>query len=223
MVRVRGYFTKISKYKMTEEIWKVIDFDTRYSISNHGNVVSRACGAERQLRPYLNDHGYYSVTIKRKKYNVHRLVALIFIPTNDTSLHIDHIDGDKLNNMVDNLRWCTQKENNNNPVTRKRISESHKGKELTEKQKEVLRRMQQMKPMLGRKHSEETRAKLRLRRNRISPVVMMDMDGNELRTFDSIIKAEKELGICHSGISNCCQGKYKSAGGFKWKYLKKEK
>lgn len=204
-----------------EEVWKVIDFDTRYSISNYGNIISRVGGTEKLICPYINNRGYYSVTIKRKNYNVHRLVALFFVPTHNTSLHIDHIDGNKLNNMANNLRWCTQKENNNNPVTRKRISESHKGKELTSKQKEVLHKMQQMKPMLGRKHSEETLAKLRLRKNKARPVAMMDKDGNILKTFDSIIQAERELGIHHSNISDCCLGRYKTSGGYKWKYLQK--
>lgn len=50
-----------------EEVWKVIDFDTRYSISNYGNIISRVGGTENLIRPYINNRGYYSVTIKRKK------------------------------------------------------------------------------------------------------------------------------------------------------------
>lgn len=86
-----------------EEIWKEIPFDSRYIISNTGKVLSKV-GHSHYLKPVLHNTGYYFVRIKSKMYMVHRLVALAFIPTSNTSLHIDHIDGNKLNNMVENLR-----------------------------------------------------------------------------------------------------------------------
>ena len=76
-----------------EEVWKVIDFDTRYSISNYGNIISRVGGIEKLICPYINNRGYYSVTIKRKNYSVHRLVALFLFRHITPLLHIDHIDG----------------------------------------------------------------------------------------------------------------------------------
>ena len=52
----------------------------------------------------------------QKKYYVHRLVALQFLPTEDTSLQINHKDGNKFNNNVTNLEWCTKEENQNHAV-----------------------------------------------------------------------------------------------------------
>ena len=67
---------------------------------------------ERELTYTLNNRGYYSVGIKRKTYMVHRLVAKAFIPNKDNKSFVNHIDGNKLNNHIGNLEWCTVQENN---------------------------------------------------------------------------------------------------------------
>lgn len=64
------------------------------------------------------------LVIKNKR--LHRIVAETFIPNPDNKPCVDHIDGDKKNNSVSNLRWVTHKENNNNPITKKRQIESQK-------------------------------------------------------------------------------------------------
>ena len=53
----------------------------------------------------------------------------------------------------------------------------------------------------------------------IKMVMQCDLDGVEIKQWESISSVEKELKIHHSAISNCCQGKRKSAGGYKWKYV----
>ncbi len=67
---------------------------------------------ERELTYTLNNRGYFSVGIRRKTFMVHRLVALAFIPNPEQKPYVNHIDGNKLNNHVSNLEWCTVKENN---------------------------------------------------------------------------------------------------------------
>lgn len=67
---------------------------------------------ERELTYALNNRGYYSVGIKRKTYMVHRLVALAFIPNPDNKPCVNHLDGNKTNNHISNLEWCSVKENN---------------------------------------------------------------------------------------------------------------
>lgn len=67
---------------------------------------------ERKLTFALNNRGYYSVGIRRKTYMVHRLVAMAFIPNPHNKPFVNHLDGNKLNNHVSNLEWCTAKENN---------------------------------------------------------------------------------------------------------------
>ena len=213
-----------------EEVWKQLPFDDRYIVSNKGNVKSCVYGKERCLKPVLN-HGYPFVRIKRKMYFVHRLVALAFIPTDDTTLHIDHIDGDRRNNDVSNLRWCTQKENNNNPVTRRRISVSLIGKKRTDEQRKRMSIAQQkIKPFFGKHHSQETLEKFKQRKpsmlGRIGvlnpkskPIVMLAEDGTCIKVFENSLFASMEVGVHRESICRCCNGKQKTSGGYMWKYV----
>lgn len=217
-----------------EENWKTLAIDNRYSISTNGNIISNVYKEPRRLHPVIDSRGYYYVRIKNKAYSVHRLVALTFIPTNDTTLHIDHIDGNRLNNHISNLRWCTQKENSNNPITRARISRSLMGGKRTPEQRERMSIAQKKaKPMLGKHHSKETLEKFKHRRNGMKgklgkdnpnsrPVAMIDRDGNTIEVFDSSLIINQLYGIARESICRCCNGKQKTAGGYMWKYIEKE-
>ena len=67
------------------------------------------------MKPSLTTTGYYKVDLrkdgKRKSMKAHRLVAMAFIPNPEDKPHINHIDGNPLNNNVENLEWCTPREN----------------------------------------------------------------------------------------------------------------
>ena len=127
------------------ELWKDIQgYDGLFQISNLGNVKRKQktyfCGnnTKRVLEERLiigeQVKGYRRVALwNNKKYKrvfVHRLVAQAFIPNPDDKPEIDHIDGNPLNNKVDNLRWCNHTENLNNPITLKRKSIAAKGNHM---------------------------------------------------------------------------------------------
>ena len=102
---------------MNEE-WKQIEgFESLYKVSNTGKVYSFI--SERQLKGEIHWKGHHKVVLYRpgnglrgKKYFVHRLVAIAFIPQLDKSRDVvNHKDGNKLNNCVENLEWVTMTEN----------------------------------------------------------------------------------------------------------------
>lgn len=109
------------------EEWKDIKgYEGLYMISSLGRVKSLQPrggnrngmprkGKEHILTPYISSTGYYKVSLvknnKRSDKRIHRLLASAFIPNPNNKPNINHIDGNKLNNRIDNLEWCTQKEN----------------------------------------------------------------------------------------------------------------
>lgn len=111
------------------EEWKDIEGFENYQISSEGNA--RNAKNKKNLISSLMKNGYLRVTLykKRKPYykNIHKLVADAFIPNPDNKPCVGHKDCNKNNNRVDNLYWCTYKENNNHPITKKRRSETKKG------------------------------------------------------------------------------------------------
>jgi hypothetical protein len=105
----------INLYKFPEqEIWKVIPGFDQYSVSTCGRIWSSK--TERYLKPDLLRNGYLQVTLRKnsksKKISVHRVVAETFRGS-DMRLDfvVNHIDGDKTNNNVNNLEWRSQSDN----------------------------------------------------------------------------------------------------------------
>jgi len=116
------------------EIWKKINGFETYSVSNMGRVRNDVTG--RILSLFDKHNGYKMTTLynagKSHKFQVHRLVALAFIPNPDNLPQVNHINEIKTDNRVENLEWCSAKYNINygtwkeRMITTKRVTAPNK-------------------------------------------------------------------------------------------------
>ena len=132
-------------------------------------------------------NGYLQVCLckdgKRKTHLIHRLVAQAFLGECPYGYHVDHLDFNKENNSVDNLRYLQAS------VNAGRWSDK------------------------GRKRTIDS-AITRLSK----PVLQYTIGGELVKTWNNSRDIERELGFFHQNISSCCNGTYKSAYGYIWKY-----
>ena len=95
------------------EIWLPIKNFPKYDISSEGKVRNAITG--RILKPGRNQKGYLTIVLYKNgtphTKKIHRLVADTFYDGNFDKLEVNHIDGNKTNNFIGNLEWCTGSEN----------------------------------------------------------------------------------------------------------------
>lgn len=223
-----------------QEIWKdVVILDGRfdkneykglYQVSNKGRIRSltrvteyedgrmiRTKGRELNLR--LN-YGYLRVALSKNgktvSFLVHRLVGFAFLEsTYFENATIDHVDTDRTNNNVENLKWCTLKENSNNELSKKHKSDSAKGKKFSEEHKNKLKEIAK-----NRSFSQKTRKKMseshKGDKNWCSRKVLCIETNTE---YTCIKYASEATGTNAKGIVNCCRGVAKTSGGYHWEYV----
>lgn len=176
-----------------KEIWEgVIGYEELYQASNLGNVRS----SNKTLKPTMNKYGYLYVSLYkngvRTKYNVHRLVAEAFIPNPDNRPQVNHINGDKTDNRVENLEWCTAKEN-------------------------IHHAWQNGLSAMQKDHIEKIRIALKGKRYG-KPIIQYDLNGKYIKEWSCTSVACDTLQIHKGNICECCKHIRGSAGGYKWEY-----
>lgn len=247
-----------------KEIWKDIyfieneikyDYKGFYQVSNLGNIKSlnyNHTNEEKELKILKRKDGYCYVHLQcnnnRKDFCIHRLVAHMFVKGYFDGAEVDHINCVRDDNRSDNLRWCTTKENMNNPLTKEKrvgennpmygknhksetkmkISESQKGKKLSEKTKQKISESLKGENnyWYGKQFSDEHRRKMsknhadfkKEKHPQSKKTIQYDKQMNFIKLWNCVIEASKETGINYSCITACCRGKQKTAGGYIWKY-----
>lgn len=209
------------------EIWKPVkNFEGLYSVSSLGRVMN----VKRNNILKCSTNGKYKTVLiggrKYKRYYLHRLVAITFIPIPEylkcfdySELEVDHIDGDLNNNAVSNLRWCTKKQNCNYELHKNNLSKSLKGKTPWNKG---------VKNWMPKESSEiiKQKAKDRLKDKTNHPTyntgkrVVQIKDGVIINIFPNCVRAAEALGCSCELIRKCCNHKphCKTAYGFIWRY-----
>jgi hypothetical protein len=154
-------------------------------LKNGKSVTQNIKRQGRQLTNYKAKTGYYVVNLSNGKksiqHYVHFLVAQAFIGNRNGRLTINHKDGNKLNNHISNLEYCTYAENNRHAVE------------------------------LGLNTFKVSDFAKKIKVSMICPKT-----NAILKTWDSIIEAERETKIRHIGCA--AKGNRKTAGKFKWQY-----
>ena len=124
-----------------------------YEVSNLGRVKLNG----EIVEPHKGKGSYLYIS----NFDIHRAVAELFIPNPENKPCVDHINTDPLDNRACNLRWVTHKENSNNSLTRKHMSEADKCRLLSEEHKHKISEARKGKPRFkGKTHSEETKRKI---------------------------------------------------------------
>lgn len=187
-----------------DEEWReVVGYEDLYLVSNYGRVVFKTrfhnngnggyIRPPKLVRPMRSKNGYLQARLwrdnKEQKKYIHRLVGEAFLPNPNNYPQIDHIDADRTNNNVTNLRWCTPTQNHLNPITRKRNSISKIGH-----------------PTLIATYSKPV--------VRINP-----SNPDDIKIYESPTFAKKTEGFNQGHISAVCRGERKQHRGYKWMWL----
>lgn len=187
-----------------QEIWKdVKGYEGLYQVSNLGNVKSKSRVVNNRkiigkiLTPADTSKGYLGVSLykngSKKTASIHKLVAIAFIPKVKNKPQINHKDGDKHNNKVDNLEWCNGSENLKHAfeLGLKKPSKTSLGK-------------------FGENHPNSKK------------VIQYDLNNKKIREFACLSDIKRELNFNLGNLSECCNGTRKTAYGFIWRYANEQ-
>lgn len=169
----------VEQHNLENEEWREVIIDKKkmegYFVSSLGRFKNKKRIIMKDYKPHHS--GYIYVRVNKQKYALHRLIAQTFIPNLEEKPFVNHIDGNKINNSVSNLEWCSCSENN----------------------------LHNHKIGLNKGHTRQ--------------IAQYDLEMNEIKKFNKILDASKELNICYSSIKAVLCKKQNTAGGFIFKYL----
>lgn len=182
---------------------KIIEGFPNYYVTTTGEIINLK---GKILKSRKINSGYLLIHLNhlgiRKAFLVHRLVAFHFIYNPLNKKYVNHKDGNKLNNNVDNLEWVTNSENMKHAFDNGFMENSK------------IKAAERMK-ILGHKFGNGERM-IFYTMKKIKPVFQLDLNGNILNEFISIKEAQRQTGA--KNIHKVLTNKFTHSGGFKWKY-----
>ena len=225
----------------------VDNISTTYYITEDGKCYNSITnkflkGQENKQNHYFS----YNLTLpngKKKRCYAHRLVATAFIPNPTGKPEVNHKDGNKLNNCVDNLEWVTSQENKQHALFNSLYKYEHvfcfsKDKKLVAEYLSIqdAARSTKISPSIisqeihkvpktlsggfywsDKKELGEVKNYSNL--GKAKPVNQYDKNGKFIMTYPSTGIAAKAVGGVSSHVGECCRGKIKNYKGFIWKYV----
>lgn len=186
--------------KTTIEGWVAIQDFPSYMINRSGDILSTL--TNKVLKPAKHKSGYVLVSLRKegKSYTqkLHRLIAKAFIPNPENKPFIDHINGIRDDNRIENLRWCTNQENVSFPLAVENNRKARIG--IPQSKNTIAKRTEVFQEKYGKK------------------IAQYSIDGELIGTYKSINEAARVYKIKPTTISLCCQGINQNAGGFIWRF-----
>lgn len=187
---------------MSKVIWKDIpNYKGLYQASNDGRIRSFYKKEPKELKQRLSNAGYFRVQLfknkKGKWISVHRLIGITFLDNPENKPEINHKDENKYNNCVENLEWCTRKENNNYGTRLERFKKN----------------MNYSKRKINNENQIKKCSK---------PIYQYLKNGTFIQSWNSISECSRVTGLNISSISSVCCKKRNSLFGFVFEFKESE-
>ena len=199
--------------------WKKIEEFPTYSISENGDIKNDKTG--KLKKTHHDKYGYVCCRLynnyRNRELKVHRLIAKAFIENPENKPYINHINGIKDDNRIENLEWCTAQENNDHAWNvldseerRKKMAEHARNRSWTKESKQKMKEIAKKRIYTDEYKKHMSEAHKDKEGNRKVAVICVETG----IIYPSITKAGEDMGILRTSICNMLSGYSENARGY---------